>query len=385
MQRIPRQQRRKLRTAKTEGIHFVRCRICGKHLCVISGRHLSTHGTERETYIEEFRLSPDELCAKDFRRLVSSRSDYYPHDKRNWIAVIKKTYKRDGQVFAGHIQKKYPHVYHQGVWLFGDWDNGLRAGGFEPERSRSGSIVIEEKFSRKIRRMRQNKLPLYAFYVMKHHPKVFYGALRQCGSWSKALRAEGIDVPKPPYVGRLAVLRALRNFLDRHPKCEIPQALRLAAVYYLGSLEKAMAALKTDPTILAGWSTAKILATVSQIHKSKESLAYSVVRRKYPALVSAAEAYLGSWGRTLYANGIDPNLYFVHRTWRKTKESVKRDSQPVATYLNRPCPRCKGYLGIVLREWGRNMPVRAINGHCVECGHRLAWIVIKGNQAARHH
>lgn len=23
----------------------------------------------------------------------------------------------------------------------------------------------------------------------------------------------------------------------------------------------------------------------------------------------------------------------------------------MATYLNRPCPRCKGYLGIVLREW----------------------------------
>ena len=171
--------------------------------------------------------------------------------------------------------------------------------------------------------MRQNKLPIYAFYVMKHHPKVFYGALRHCGSWSKAVRAEGIEVPKPPYVGRLATLRAVRDFLSGHSIDEIPQALRLAAVYYLGSLDKAIAALKTDPTILAGWSTAKILATVSRMHKSKESLAYSVVRRKYPALVSAAEAYLGSWGRTLYANGIDPNLYFVHRTWRKQKRASK--------------------------------------------------------------
>jgi hypothetical protein len=50
----------------------------------------------------------------------------------------------------------------------------------------------------------------------------------------------------------------------------------------------------------------------------------------------------------------------------------------MATYLARPRPRCNGYLGIVLREAGRNTPLRAINGHCVQCGHRLAWILIRG-------
>jgi hypothetical protein len=34
-----------------------------------------------------------------------------------------------------------------------------------------------------------------------------------------------------------------------------------------------------------------------------------------PGIVSAA--YFGSWGKALFAAGIDPNLYFVHRTWRK--------------------------------------------------------------------
>jgi hypothetical protein len=37
----------------------------------------------------------------------------------------------------------------------------------------------------------------------------------------------------------------------------------------------------------------------------------------------------------------------------------------MATYLARPCPHCNGYLGIVLREVQRNMPVRAVNGHCL--------------------
>jgi hypothetical protein len=56
----------------------------------------------------------------------------------------------------------------------------------------------------------------------------------------------------------------------------------------------------------------------------------------------------------------------------------------MARYLARPCPRCNGYLGIVLRESGRNTPVRAVNGHCLRCGYRLAWIVISGKQADRH-
>jgi hypothetical protein len=35
--------------------------------------------------------------------------------------------------------------------------------------------------------------------------------------------------------------------------------------------------------------------------------------------VNAAEAYFDSWGKALYTAGIDPNLHFVHHTWRKLK------------------------------------------------------------------
>ena len=55
------------------GITYVRCRVCGDHRRVISGRHLSKHEIDRETYLEEYRLSPDELIAKEFRVIQSSR------------------------------------------------------------------------------------------------------------------------------------------------------------------------------------------------------------------------------------------------------------------------------------------------------------------------
>jgi hypothetical protein len=57
------------------------------------------------------------------------------------------------------------------------------------------------------------------------------------------------------------------------------------------------------------------------MHRSKESLTYGKARRKIPALVSAAKAHFGSWGKALYAAGIDPNLCFVHHKWRKQRMS----------------------------------------------------------------
>ncbi len=52
----------------------------------------------------------------------------------------------------------------------------------------------------------------------------------------------------------------------------------------------------------------------------------------------------------------------------------------MAKYLSRNCPRCNGYVGIVLREPGRNTQLQAVNGHCLGCGYRLAWIVIRGKR-----
>jgi hypothetical protein len=80
------------------------------------------HNTDRETYMEEYHLSPDELIAKAFRMIQSSRRGYYPHGKNDWIAAVKKVYKRDGKMFAKYLQDNYPHLYNQGVWIFGDWD-----------------------------------------------------------------------------------------------------------------------------------------------------------------------------------------------------------------------------------------------------------------------
>jgi hypothetical protein len=180
-------RKRAQRIIGRDGIDFVRCHICGKHLRVISGRHLSTHGTDRDSYIEEYQLTPDQLCSKTFRINHSSRRDFHPYGKRDWIAAMKKIHKQHGQVFAGYLQDNYPHIYNQGVWIFGDWDTALRAARFAPEQMRLWGFWDQEKLIRQIQTLRKRSLPLYAKYVLANHQKLFSAALRQFGSWRKAL------------------------------------------------------------------------------------------------------------------------------------------------------------------------------------------------------
>jgi C4-type Zn-finger protein len=52
----------------------------------------------------------------------------------------------------------------------------------------------------------------------------------------------------------------------------------------------------------------------------------------------------------------------------------------MARYLHRNCPRCNGYVAIVLSGPGRNTPLQAVNGQCSGCSYRLAWIVIRGKR-----
>jgi hypothetical protein len=93
-----------------DGIESVCCRICGDHRRVVSGRHLSKHDTDRDTYMEEYNLTPDELTAKV-----------------------------------------------QGVWIFGDWGKALLAAGFDPRKMQIRRLWDQEKVIEDIRSIQDRK------------------------------------------------------------------------------------------------------------------------------------------------------------------------------------------------------------------------------------
>jgi hypothetical protein len=116
----------------------------------------------------------------------------------------------------------------------------------------------------------------------------------------------------------------LRDTLEHNSENDPADKLKLYAAYYFGSLEKAKAALKTDGRFRDGWSTTKIIAAIPERHRRGKPLGYAAVRRNDPALVSAAEAYFGSWGNALHGADLDPNLY-LRRKWSKRRTTAKRD------------------------------------------------------------
>jgi hypothetical protein len=53
---------------------------------------------------------PDELIAKDFRLIQSSRRGYYPDGKNEWIAAMEEPLLQGRQLLA-RCQDKFPLLY----------------------------------------------------------------------------------------------------------------------------------------------------------------------------------------------------------------------------------------------------------------------------------
>ena len=61
--------------------------------------------------------------------IQSSRPGYYPHGKNEWIAAVKKVYKRDGKMFAKYLQDyaRYVMNHHGNLSLAHNVDSDLGA------------------------------------------------------------------------------------------------------------------------------------------------------------------------------------------------------------------------------------------------------------------
>ncbi len=49
-------------------------------------------------------------------------------------------------------------------------------------------------------------------------------------------------------------------------------------------------------------------------------------------------------------------------------------------YLYRTCPKCKDYLGVVVRDPPGPKSEITIDAYCVVCGFKLDWKVVLGNK-----
>jgi hypothetical protein len=58
----------------------------------------------------------------------------------------------------------------------------------------------------------------------------------------------------------------------------------------------------------------------------------------------------------------------------------RRIPPPMLKYLYRTCPKCKDYLGVVVRDPPEPKKEVPIDAHCVVCGFKLGWKVVLGKK-----
>ena len=57
----------------------------------------------------------------------------------------------------------------------------------------------------------------------------------------------------------------------------------------------------------------------------------------------------------------------------------RRIPLPMTKYLYRTCPKCKDYLGVVVRDPPESKREVPIDAHCVLYGFNLGWKLVLGN------
>ncbi len=66
------------------------------------------------------------------------------------------------------------------------------------------------------------------------------------------------------------------------------------------------------------------------------------------------------------------------------RDARMKTGRVMARYLARDCPKCGGYMGIVIPQSQGRAVTQEINGFCPQCGYRLAWISIRGKAISRN-
>ncbi len=56
---------------------------------------------------------------------------------------------------------------------------------------------------------------------------------------------------------------------------------------------------------------------------------------------------------------------------------------PMLKYLYRTCPKCKDYLGVVVRDPPESKREVPIDAHCVVCGFKLEWRLVLGKKPVK--
>ncbi|MEM1221832.1 MAG: hypothetical protein AAGH40_03655 [Verrucomicrobiota bacterium] len=186
----------------TELADFVTCKICGQQMKALGGLHLEhRHNMQPSEYVTEFPQA--EMRSEEQRQFKSPAKLIMPH----WELLATAEYTLDRiahfnqsgiELNQRNILLNEPTLVNNAMHFFGSWDEVLIRVGLEPSEirhSKPNGIYSKEYIISEFRRLYAEGHDVSYSELKELHgtTTLCVRAIRVFGSYTKALKAAGID------------------------------------------------------------------------------------------------------------------------------------------------------------------------------------------------
>lgn len=312
------------------------CLLCGETYRVVSYWHLKRiHGFEGDHPVHDYKemfglrvAACEEFC--DRSREV--QIEYHTREGRHLTRsqVLKRIRELAGRGRPLARARVHTGLSDAGIRIFGSWDDALRAAGEDPLDHRLLGGWTRESILVRVKEVAQDA-PMGDRRAFLEQPRLYALAMREFGSWSRALEAAGHD-PTDHRDERYWTLDQAEAWVrDRH---KAGASFRASATP--GGVTQ-FVARETGQTWVEfveslgipyppyarrePWTDAEVIEKIrARSQRGAQLNMKHIIEDGDNALVRQAGLRFGSWDAALSAAGVDPNQVRLKRPW--TREDV---------------------------------------------------------------
>lgn len=220
---------------------------------------------------------------------------------------------------ATKVESQTPELFVAANELFGTWETALKYAGIRHYEKRAVAEFSREAVLRKLRHICNNGYVLGSRHNQKRDPQLFAATRKHFGTWTRALKAAGINVQRLSrgIQGRKSaeVIEEIKKRYDqgmRMDRCHVmleDNDLCMVAIRLFGSWGRALTAAGiTPPEPYTQWNPEKVLQMIQIMHERGHPLRYKDVRKSERSLVNAVRRYFGNWDAAMEAAGLDQQI-----------------------------------------------------------------------------
>ncbi|HEV8606132.1 MAG TPA: hypothetical protein VGQ99_12235 [Tepidisphaeraceae bacterium] len=239
---------------------------------------------------------------------------------------LLKLHQRGEDLSASSLRQRDSRLYESARAAFGSYQRAIEVLGLDYRQVSKRTTWDKASVIAEFRRLAKEGMRPRVSEFMKHAPRLVGAAVKQFGTFVKAIKAADIGYQPRPLWTRKLVVKRLRE-LHRAGEDLWAAALKrqqgglyAAAKKFFGSYSKALKKAGIDPAEVArtermrngGWCKESIVAALLERQKKGEGLG----RGKVPVhLKDAARWHFGSYRKAVEAAGVNYDLICQRRLW----------------------------------------------------------------------